>query len=126
MFAVVFVPDFSLQAALRHEPELISRAVALTDPQLPKLGIIQFTSAASEAGVLEGMSASQAMARCAALVIKSRSSAQEQSATDILIQTAYGFSPFIESTAPGVCAMDLRGLRIVENEKAMQKWAGEI
>src|SRR5262245_12823333 len=115
MFAVVFVQNFSLQAVLRHEPDLISRAVALTDPELPKLGIVQCTSAARDADVDEGMSASQAMARCAELVIKSRSRAQEQSATEVLIQTAYAFSPFIESTAPGICTMDLRGLRIVEN-----------
>src|SRR5436190_19457882 len=126
MFAVVSIPDFSLQAVLRHEPELISRAVALTDPELPKLGIIQFTAAAREAGVGEGMSASQAMARCADLAIKSRSPAQEQSATDVLIQTAYAFSPFIESTAPGVCTMDLRGLLITADEGAMHQWAGEI
>src|SRR5258706_4463308 len=126
MFAVVFIPNFSLQAVLRHEPELISQSVALTDSELPKLGIIQFTAAGRNAGVSEGMSASQAMARCANLVIKSRSQAQEQSATNILIQTAYAFSPFIESTAAGVCTMDLRGLRIVENESAMQVWAGEI
>src|SRR5215471_9743250 len=93
---------------------------------MPKLGIVQCTSAARDAGVDEGMSASQAMARCAELVIKSRSRTQEQSATEVLIQTAYTFSPFIESTAPGVCTMDLRGLRIVENESVMQTWAGEI
>ena len=126
MFAVIFIPNFSLQAVLRHEPELINRAVALTDPELAKLGIIQMTPAARDAGVSQGMSASQAMARCADLAIKSRSPAQEQSATDVLIQTAYAFSPFIESTASGVCAMDLRGLRIAADESAIQEWAGEI
>jgi protein ImuB len=126
MFAVVLIQNFSLQAVLRHEPELISQAAALTDPELPKLGIIQCTIAARNAGVEEGMSASQAMGRCEHLVIKSRSLLQEQSTADILLQTAYCFSPFIESTAPGVCTMDLRGLRIVESESAMAKWAGEI
>src|SRR5215471_18958247 len=113
MFAVIFIPDFFLQAALRHEPELISKPVALTDPELPKLGIVQCTVAARNASVGEGMNAGQAMARCAELTIKSRSTAQEQSATEVLIQTVYTFSPFLESTAPGVCTMDLQGLRIV-------------
>jgi protein ImuB len=126
MFAVVLIPDFSLQAVLRHKPGLISQAVALTDPELPKLGIIQCTVAARNAGVEEGISASQAIGRCGDLVIKSRSSAQEQSATAVLIQTAYCFSPFIELTALGVCTMDLRGLRIVESESAMSKWVEEI
>ena len=63
MFAVIFIPNFSLQAVLRHEPELINRAVALTDPELAKLGIIQMTPAARDAGVSQGMSA-----RCAELL----------------------------------------------------------
>jgi len=126
MFAAIFIPNFSLQAVLRHEPELIARAVALTDSELPKLGIIQLTARARSAGVWEGMTASQAMARCSDLVIKSRSPAQELAATEVLIQTAYAFSPFIESTNPGVCTMDLRGLRIVEDETSAREWAEEI
>src|SRR6266850_3725219 len=126
MFAVVLIPNFSLQAVLRHEPELIARAVALTDPELSKLGIIQLTAKARSEGVWEGMTASQAMARCSDLVIKSRSPAQEHAATEVLIQTTYTFSPFIESTSPGVCTMDLRGLRIVEDETSAREWAEEI
>jgi len=126
MFAVVYIPNFSLQAALRHEPELIPRAVALMDSELTKLGIIQLTASARSAGVSEGMTASQAMARCSELVIKSRSPRQEQAATEVLIQTAYAFSPFIESTAPGVCTMELRGLRIQEDETLAHEWAEEI
>ena len=34
MFAAVYVPDFSLQAVLRHEPELHSQPVGLIDSQL--------------------------------------------------------------------------------------------
>jgi protein ImuB len=126
MFAVIFIPDFSLQAVLRHEPELIPQAVALMEPELTKLGIVQLTAGARVAGVCEGMTASQAIARCADLTIKSRSPAQEQAATEVLIQTAYAFSPFIEATAPGVCTMELRGLRIQEDESSAWEWAEEI
>src|SRR5436190_17252267 len=101
-FAVVFIPNFSLQAALRHEPELRDRAVALVDPELPKPNIVQLTAIARSCGVAEGLTASQAMARCADLIIRTRSRAQEQAAMDVLLQTAYAFSPTIEATAPGI------------------------
>src|SRR6201999_1190560 len=102
MFAVIFIPNFSLQAVLRHEPELRGRAVALVDPKLSKPIIIQLTPAARACGIIEGLTPSQAMARCAELIIKPRSPGQEESATEVLLQTAYAFSPNIEATAPGV------------------------
>src|ERR1051325_210753 len=110
MFAVIHIPNFSLQSVLRHEPELRSRAVALIDPQLPKPIIVELTSTARQRGVEEGLTASQAMARCGELIIKTRALACERSATEVLLQTAYAFSPAIEDTALGVCTMELKGL----------------
>ena len=125
MFAVVFIPDFSLQAVLRLESDLQNQPVALIDSDLPKPNIVQLTSAARAKGVVEGLTPSQAMARCAELQIKSRSLAQEQSATEVLLQTAYAFSPNIEATAPGVCTMELKGLGL-ESEAALAQWAKSI
>ncbi|HEU5124351.1 MAG TPA: DNA polymerase Y family protein [Verrucomicrobiae bacterium] len=125
MFAVVFIPDFSLQAVLRLESDLHSQPVALIDPDLPKPNIVQLTSAARAKGVVEGLTSSQAMARCANLLIKTRSLNQEQAVTDILLQTAYAFSPNIEATAPGVCTMELKGLGL-EDEAALTQWAEKI
>src|SRR3954471_9521463 len=105
MFAVIYIPDFTLQALLRHESEFSSRAVALVDADLPKPAVIQLTPAARAFGVCEGLTPSQAMARCTGLIIKSRSMVQEASATEVLLQTAYAFSPNIESTALGVCTI---------------------
>ena len=110
MFAVIFIPNFSLQAALRHEPDLRARPVALVDSKLTKPAIVELTSAAQSYGVCEGLTASQAMARCAELIIKPRSPAQEDSATEVLLQTAYAFSPNIEATGPGLCTMELKGM----------------
>src|SRR4029079_14403516 len=106
MFAVVFIPDFYLQSVLRHEPDQRGRRVAVIDPALPKPNIVQLTSAARACGVAEGVTPSQAAALCGELLIKSRSLAQEQAATDVLLQTAYAFSPNIEATAPGVCTLE--------------------
>ena len=113
MFAAISIPDFSLQAVLRHEPDLRSRPVALMDPELPESGIIQMTTFAGNAGVTHGLTASQGMARCANLLIKPRSRAQETIATEVLLQTAYAFSAGIEDTALGVCTMDLKGLPVL-------------
>ncbi|HEU5397445.1 MAG TPA: hypothetical protein VFV81_09770, partial [Verrucomicrobiae bacterium] len=72
-----------------------------------------------------GFTASQAMARCGHLQIKIRSASQEKAATDILLQTAYAFSPGIEATALGVCTMALKGLGL-ENPAAARAWAEKI
>lgn len=118
MFAVIFIPDFSLQAILRQEPQLWSQAIGLIDDRQTKAPVIQMTRAAREAGVVEGLTTTQALARCADIVIRARSSAQEQTTTDALLQTAYAFSPRIEATADGVCTMDLQGLPIFRRDAA--------
>jgi protein ImuB len=110
MYSVIYIPDFHLQAALRGEPALLSRPVALLDGQLPKANVFQMTPAARAAGVTPGLTSTQAAARCADVILRSRSPAQEQAARDILLQCAYGFSPAIEDTADGVCSLDLKGL----------------
>ena len=125
MFAVIFIPNFSLQAVLRHEPDLRVRPIALVDSKLLKPAIIQITSAAQSRGVCEGLTASQAMARCAELIIKVRSLAQEESATEVLLQTAYAFSPNIESTAPGVCTIELKGMAF-NSGGDMESWVQKI
>src|SRR5947207_9868460 len=109
MFAVIYIRDFFLQAALRHEPELASRPVALIDESLAKAVIIQLTEAARLSGVCVGMTSTQAMARCREIIIKSRSPAQEAAAVDTLLQTSFLFSPYVEATSAGICTLDLKG-----------------
>src|SRR5437667_11655209 len=109
MFAVIYIPDFFLQAALRYEPELASRPVALIDESLAKPVIIQLTEAARLSGVCGGMTSTQAMARCRQIIIKSRSPAQEAAAADTLLQTSFLFSPYVEATTLGICTLDLKG-----------------
>src|SRR6266436_9620128 len=98
MFAAIYVPDFALQAALRHAPELPAQPVALLDDQESRAILFQITPAARAAGVREGMTPPQALARCRGIVIRSRSAAQERAAREILLQCAGVFSPRIEAT----------------------------
>ncbi|HEX5222338.1 MAG TPA: DNA polymerase Y family protein [Verrucomicrobiae bacterium] len=125
MFAVVYAPNFGLQAVLRREPELRSAPVALVDAEVSKAVIVQFNAAAAASGVEKGLTPIQAMARCDRLIIKPRSHVQEQATTEVLLQTAYAFSPNIESTALGVCTLELKGLQL-QTQDAIEAWTSKI
>jgi nucleotidyltransferase/DNA polymerase involved in DNA repair len=102
MFATLYLPDFYLQAALRHHSELADKPVALIDDQGKKAVIIQLNAPAEEAGVRIGMTPSQGLARCLAVVIKVRSQPQEKILQDILLDFAGTLAPYVEATAPGI------------------------
>ncbi len=110
MFAVIYIPNFHLQAVMRLEPELRGKRAAILDDTMRKATVFQLTEEAQKAGVEVGLTPTQAMARCRDVAIRSRSRAQEQAATETLLQCAYCFSPRIEATAEGVCTLDLKGL----------------
>src|SRR5437868_13591026 len=103
MFATLYLPNFYLQAAIRHYPKLRVQAVGLIDPTQKKVAIIELNDAAEQAGVSKGMTPSQALARCLQVVIRTRERAQENLIDKIVLQHAFMLSPFVEATAPGVC-----------------------
>jgi protein ImuB len=127
MFAVLHFPQFALQAALRHEPELWLKPLALVDPALPTPRVCDRTPSAHALGVTDGLTPTQALARCRELIVRHRSPTQEAAATDAILQCAYNFSPNIENTLPGTATLDLRGLselrsrRREENEESKEK-----
>src|SRR5262245_16937607 len=89
MFAVIYIPDFYLQAAMRLEPEgWHLRPVALVDGTSLTPVLLQLTEPAQEAGVCLGMTVTQAMARSPKIVIKSRSAAQERCTNEALLDCA--------------------------------------
>ncbi len=106
MFATIYLPNFYLQAAVRHQPELAGTPVALIDGEATKAVIIQLNQAAESVGVHCGMTPSQGLARCLDLVVKTRARSQEEAVEQIVLQLAYSLSPFIEATAPGVCTIE--------------------
>ncbi|MDQ6764606.1 MAG: hypothetical protein M3Z22_00665 [Verrucomicrobiota bacterium] len=105
MFATLYAPNFYLQAALRHQPELSAKAVALIDDQEAKPVFIQINQAAEKAGVYCGMSPSQGLARHLPLIVKTRLRGQEKLLDELLLQFACTLAPFVEATAPGVCTV---------------------
>src|SRR5215813_14080496 len=102
MFATIYLPNFYLQAATRHQSELREKAIALIEEQERKPLIIQLNDAAENAGIRKGMTPSQALARSLRVVIKVRAPMQEKSIQEILLHYAFTLSPFVEDTAPGV------------------------
>ena len=105
MFATIYLPNFYLQAALRHQPGLCEKPVALIEEQEKKPVIIQLNEAAERAGICKGMTPSQALARSLQVVIKVRARTQEKSIQEILLHHAFTLSPFVEATAPGICTV---------------------
>jgi protein ImuB len=102
MFATFYVPNFFLQAALRHQEIPSSTPVALIAEEEKKPTIIQLNQAAELSSVRNGMTPSQGLARCLTLVIKARSSIKEAALTNLLLQYCFSLSPSVEATAPGV------------------------
>jgi len=111
MFATIYLPDFYLQAALRHQLELSGKPVALIDDQEKKAVIIQLNAAAEKAGVRVGMTPSQGLARYLDLVIKVRSPSQEKLLQDILLHFAGTLSPYVEATAAGISTVQFTDTR---------------
>jgi nucleotidyltransferase/DNA polymerase involved in DNA repair len=105
MFATIYLPNFYLQAALRHQPELRAQPVALLEEQEKKPVIIQLNQAAEQAGIRKGMSPSQALARYLQVTIKARGRMQEKSIQEMLLHYAFTLSPFVEATRPGICTL---------------------
>jgi hypothetical protein len=105
MFATIYLPNFYLQAAMRHQPGLYAKPVALIEEQEKKPVIIQLNPVAEKAGICKGMTPSQALARSLQIVIKVRARQQEKSIQEMLLHYAFTLSPFVEATAPGICTV---------------------
>lgn len=118
MFATIYLPNFYLQAALRHQPELRDKPAALIEEQDKKPVLIQLNRAAESAGVRKGMTPSQALARCLHVVIKARSRPNERVLVDLLLQHAFSLSPNVEATAPGVATVQFTDTRDVMKKVA--------
>lgn len=111
MFATLYLPDFYLQAALRHQSELADKPVALIDDQEKKAVIIQLNAAADRAGIRIGMTPSQGLARCLEVVIKVRSQSEEKILQDILLHFGGTLSPYVEATGAGLSTVQFTDTR---------------
>ena len=116
MFATVYLPNFYLQAATRHQPELAAKPVALIETRERKAIITQLNQNAHDVGVRLGMTPSQGLARSLSLIIKTRALEQEKFLEELLLQQAFTLSPNVEATAPGICTVEFSDHRNLLNK----------
>ncbi len=119
MFVVLHIADFSLNAVLRLESGALQRPAALFSGQNKKSLVIALNPLAQRSGVLLGMTAPQAVARCRQLVIRTPHTPAEQEAQETLKVVAMTLSPSVEETEKGVCTVDLRGTTVERTRPAI-------
>jgi protein ImuB len=108
-FACIYVPDFSVEAILRAEPELRSKAVAVVEGKPPLEKISGSNEDACRAGISTGMTKLQAELGDD-VVLRDRLESQETAAHQALLDCALSFSPRVEDFAADTLLLDLSGL----------------
>jgi protein ImuB len=108
-FACIYVPNFPVAAALRAEPELRTRAVAVLAGKPPLETILAVNDQASRLGIAPGMTRPQAEL-CPELVLRPNSPLQNSAAHAALLDCAQSFSPCVEDTACDIALLDLAGM----------------
>lgn len=108
-FAAIFVPDFSVEAVLRVEPDLRCQAVAILEGRPPQQRICALNEKARLVGIQTGVTKLQAEA-CPELVLRNRSALEEAAAHAALLDCAQSFSPRVEDTAIDLIVLDIGGM----------------
>jgi protein ImuB len=107
--ACLWVCRFPLTALLRVEPELHGIPVAITDGCNARSPVITQSPEAQDAGVQPGMTAAQARALCATLVVRPRSAEALGAARNALADVAGSISARVELTEDGTVFLDCAG-----------------
>src|SRR5580700_3764911 len=94
-FASVHVPNFMVQSAVRAEPDLLDRALALVEGDLPLWKIVAANQGALQEGIEFGMGGSQAK-QFSSVEIRRRSPGLEKAAHAALLDVGWSISPRVE------------------------------
>ena len=108
-FACIYVPNFPIAAALRAEPELEARPLAIFEGKPPLEKLIAANEKAATLNITPGMTKAQAEI-CPELVLRPRSLMHENSTHAALIDCAQSFSPCVEDSACDTVLLDLSGM----------------
>ncbi|MGP0018338.1 MAG: hypothetical protein ACLPHP_07205 [Candidatus Sulfotelmatobacter sp.] len=108
-FACIYVPNFPVAAALRAEPELQARALAILEGKPPLETIVAVNEKTAGMGIAPGMTKAQGEL-CAELALRPRSALQESAAHAALLDCAQSFSPCVEDAACDTALLDLAGM----------------
>jgi protein ImuB len=113
-FACIYVPDFPIQAAVRADPALHNRALALITGTPPLWHVVAASSSALQAGIQLGMTKAQ-VSEFTGIEIRERCEAHEKAAHSALLDAGWSVSPRVENTTPGTIVLDLAGLEALFN-----------
>jgi len=112
MYISILIPDFQLQTALRaadlpaeRPAALLDEVAVATNKQRGRAPVLQATPAAIAYGICQGMTATQAQARCPHIALLYRNHEEETLAQADLLAHADSLCPDYESTAPGVVTL---------------------
>jgi len=108
-FACIYIPNFSVVAALRAQPELQAHSIAIFEGRPPLEKIIALNEQAATLGIAIGMTKAQAEL-CSELALRQRSPLQESSTHAALLDCAQSFSPCVEEAACDTVLLGLRGM----------------
>src|SRR5712671_282384 len=109
-FACIYVPNFSVAAVLRAEPELRAGAVAVLQGKPPLEKVLAVNKKAL--GITPGMTKAQAEL-CTDLTLRPRSPLQESATHAALLDCAQSFSPCVENTTSDTSILDLSGMESI-------------
>lgn len=108
-YASFHVPQLPLQAILRMDPDLRRGPVAVMREAGRQSRVGYRNQAAAEHGVVVGMTASQALARCPEIATREVSPERERLAARLLLSAAWTLAPRVEETGSGLVTIDLDG-----------------
>ena len=115
--ACLYIRNFALAAWYRVDPELRGMSVAVTEGQGARARVVACSPEAMQRGIVTEISAAQAMAVDANLLLRSASVAAERAMQAALCDVAYSFSPRVEDAGDGVAYLDCQGIPAVHNSE---------
>jgi len=108
-FACICVPNFSVAAVFRAEPELRAQAVAIFEGKPPMEKVFAVNESAGRMGIAPGMTKAQAEL-CSEVTLRPRSLLQEFAAHAALLDCSQSFSPCVEDASADTAILDLAGM----------------
>ena len=121
--ACLSVPEPSLVAALRAEPQLCTEPLAIVQPGRDLGGRAHVLSATGAArGVAVGQTLAEARAICPRLLTREASPERERAAAQAAREGAAAVSPRVEEAAPGLVYLDVSGLQaLIGDDRAVAR-----
>src|SRR6266478_10124292 len=118
--ACLWVPELSLIAALRAEPQLCAEPLAVVQAGLG--GRAHVLGATAAEGVEAGQTLAEARAICPRLLSREASPERERAAAQAAREAASAVSPRVEEAGPGLVYLDVSGLEsLIGDDRAVAR-----